>query len=201
MIPIGAGATQTYSVNIHVPSDSPEAETSVWITVTSTDGTSYAPFEIKIKTALPELEITDRGVIGQSQDGFAAANTVNTFYVWVENSGDVDAPAVRVEIFNEDGDFINAVTAEVAKGATQEFLISVDTSPYGLGGHTFTAHINMTGQPVSEQPDDVLFKVNIQREAAEEASSWLGLVVLVLFLGVLMLFWKFSGRRRSGQPF
>ena len=37
-------------------------------------------------------------------------------------------------------------------------------------------------------------------EAAEEASSWLGLVVLVLFLGVLMLFWKFSGRR-SGQPF
>jgi asparagine N-glycosylation enzyme membrane subunit Stt3/uncharacterized membrane protein len=201
MIPIGAGATQTYSVNIHVPSDSPEAETSVWITVTSKDGTSYAPFEIKIKTALPELEIIDRGVIGQSQDGFAAANTVNTFYVWVENSGDVDAPAVRVEIFNEDGDFINAATAEVAKGETQEFLISVDTSPYGLGGHTFTAHINMTGQPVAEQPDDALFKVNIQKEAAEEASSWLGLVVLVLFLGVLMLFWKFSGRRRSGQPF
>ena len=107
---------------------------------------------------------------------------------------------MRVEIFNEDGDFINAVTAAVAKGEKHSFEISVDTSPYGLGSHTFTAHINMTGQPVSEQPDDVLFKVNIQNAVTEEASSWLGLVVLVLFLGVLMLFWKFSGRR-SGQPF
>ena len=85
-------------------------------------------------------------------------------------------------------------------GGEMSFEVIVDTSPYGIGSQDFTLRINTTGFQVVEDPSDVTFKVNIQREAPDEASSWLGLLVLLMFIGILYMFWKFS-TGRSSMPF
>jgi len=201
VVPVGPGTSQSYSIFVDSPEDSPDVSFSVWLTVGSQDNSTYGPYEIKIKTALPDLEISDWGVIGQSKSGFAAADSDNTFFVVVTNDGDVDAESVIVEILNASGDVVGSASGIVTKdGGEQSFEILVDTSPYGIGSEDFTLHINTTGYQVVDDPSDVTFKVNIQREAPDEASNWLGILVLLLFIGVLYLFWKFSGRR-SSMPF
>ncbi|MDP6906533.1 MAG: STT3 domain-containing protein [Candidatus Thalassarchaeaceae archaeon] len=199
-VPVGASSAQMYSLNIHSPTNAPDTSFSVWITVTSKDNTSYAPFEIKIKTALPDLSIDDWGVVDTSKSGFAAADSDNTFFVNVENSGDVDAANVVVEILNASGDVVGSKALPVAKGVTESFEIIVNTAPYGIGSENFVLHINTTGFQVVSEPDDVTFAVNIQKEAPEEASFILGIVVLLLFVGIIYMFVKFSGRR-GAQPF
>ncbi|MDP6899243.1 MAG: STT3 domain-containing protein [Candidatus Thalassarchaeaceae archaeon] len=199
-VPVGPGETQPYSLNIHAPTDSPDVEFSVWVTVTSDDNTSYTPFEVTIKTALPDLAITDFGVIGQSKSGFAIADQVNVFFVNVENTGIVDADIVTVEILNASGSVVGVSSAPIPSGEVIPFEISVDTTPYEPGSNDFTLHINTTGYQVADQPDDEIFQVNIQKKAPENASYWLGILVAVMFFGLMYMLWKFTGRR-GAQPF
>ncbi|MEE2812078.1 MAG: hypothetical protein VX320_02555, partial [Candidatus Thermoplasmatota archaeon] len=199
-VPFGPGQNQSFTIFVDSPENSPDVSFSVWLSVGSQDNSTYGPFEIKIKTALPDLEISDWGVIGQSKSGFAAAESDNTFFVVVTNDGDVDAESVVVEILNGSG-VVGSATGMVPKdGGEQSFEIIVDTSPYGIGSQDFTLRINTTGFQVVEDPSDVTFKVNIQREAPDEASNWLGLLVLLMFIGILYMFWKFS-TGRSSMPF
>ena len=200
MVPVGPGSEQAYSLTIHAPADSPDMAFSAWVHVTSEDNTSYPAIEIPIKTALPNLEITDFGVQGQSKAGFAAADSDNEFYVKVTNSGDVDARDIRVEILNESGAVAGFAVDSVEKGQTTNFKIVVDTGPYGIGTHDFVIHIVDEDTQLANDPSDETFKVNIQLEASTEANNWLGVIVGLLLLGVIVLFWKFGGRRGS-QPF
>jgi hypothetical protein len=40
-------------------------------------------------------------------------------------------------------------------------------------------------------------KINYQPEVATVANNWLGLVVGLIIVGLIGMFWKFSGRRGS----
>ncbi len=200
MVPVGPGAVQPYSLTIHAPADSPDMEFSVYITVRSEDNTTYPAIEVPIKTALPDLEITKFGVIGQSKSGFAAFDAINEFYVEVHNSGGVHANDVTVQVLNESGAVVGTATDVISSGETTSFPISVDTGPYPIGSHNFVLHIVTEDLQLASNPDDMTFKVNIQKKAPDEANNWLGLVVLAMFVGLLVLVWKFTGRR-GAQPF
>jgi len=198
---LGPRSNQAYSVTIHV--------SEVWfgdvepfpvtITITSEDNTTSETVTLNIKTALPILEIVedDYGALGLSQGGFAALGQTNQFYVNVENSGDVDAYDIQVEVLDESGDVVGSQTLDVPMDQTTTYTI--DIAPVDeIGTVDYTMRINTTGLELENPlPTEEMMKINYQPEVSTKANNWLGLVVGLIIAGLIGLFWKFSGRRGS----
>jgi uncharacterized membrane protein len=171
----------------------------VTITITSEDNTTSETVTLNIKTALPILEIVedDYGALGLSQGGFAALGQTNQFYVNVENSGDVDAYDIQVEVLDESGDVVGSQTLDVPMDQTTTYTI--DIAPVDeIGTVDYTMRINTTGLELENPlPTEEMMKINYQPEVSTKANNWLGLVVGLIIAGLIGLFWKFSGRRGS----
>ena len=202
-IEVGPRNTQAYSVTIHASEVwVGEAEFPLTITVLSEDNTTSAVVSLTIKTALPNLEITDWDAIGLAQGGFAALGQTTQLYVNVENSGLVDARDVEVVVIKpvEDAEdiIVGTLTQDVPMGETTTFTIDIDPVN-DIGSISYKLQINSTADQLENDPDDEIFKINYQPEVSTEANSWLGVVVGIIVAGIIGLFWKFSGRR--GQAF
>ncbi|MEE2747530.1 MAG: STT3 domain-containing protein [Candidatus Thermoplasmatota archaeon] len=200
---VGPRTTQAYSVTIHA--------SEVWVgevelfpvtvTITSEDNVTKEVVTLNIKTALPNLEIVEDsyGALGLSQNGFAALDTPAQFYVDVENSGDVDARDVKVEVLNETGDVVGSLVQDIPMGETTTYTIDIDPV-YEISSITYTLQINTTGLELESTPEVQTMKINYQPEVSTEANDWVGLIVAVIIAGIIGLFWKFSNRR-GGQAF
>jgi len=195
---VGPRTTQGYSVTIHA--------SEVWVgevelfpvtvTITSEDNTTTEVVTLNIKTALPHLEIVEDsyGALGLSQNGFAAVNEPAQFYIDVENTGDVDARDVLVEVLNETGSVVGSQTLDVPMGETTTYTIDIDPVDR-IGSISYTLQINTTGLELENTPSTEVMKINYQPEVSTEANDWVGLIVLMAIAGIIALFWKFSGRR------
>jgi uncharacterized membrane protein len=197
-LPIGARSTQGYSVVIHA-SEVWVGEVELFpvtITITSSDNTTTEVVTLNIKTALPHLEIVEDsyGALGLSQNGFAALDESAQFYIDVENTGDVDARDVQVEVLNETGAVVGSLILDVPMGEVTTYTIDIEPVDR-ISSITYTLQINVTGLELENTPGTEFMKINYQPEVSTEANDWVGLIVLMIIAGLIALFWKFSGRR------
>ena len=196
---VGPQEVQPYSVNIHASEVwIGDVEFTVTITILSEDNETSLVIPLNIKTALPHLEITAYDALGLSQGGFAALGQTNQFFVSVENTGDVDARDVQVEVIDESGTVVGSLVQDVPMDETTTF--TMDIAPVNdIGSITYTLRINSTADQIENDPDEAIMKINYQPTVATEANNWLAVVVGIIVAGIIGLFWKFSGRR--GQAF
>ena len=196
---VGPQEVQQYSVNIHASEVwVGDVEFTVTITLLSEDNETSLVVPLNIKTALPHLEITAYDALGLSQGGFAALGQTNQFFVSVENTGDVDARDVQVEVIDESGTVVGSLVQDVPMDETTTF--TMDIAPVNeIGSITYTLRINSTADQIENDPDEAIMKINYQPTVATEANNWLAVVVGIIVAGIIGLFWKFSGRR--GQAF
>nr|MCS5534987.1 hypothetical protein [Candidatus Poseidoniales archaeon] len=202
-IEVGPRSTQGYSVTIHASEVwVGDAEFTVTITVLSEDNTTSEVVTLNIKTAMPNIKMTDWDAIGLAQGGFAALSQNTQLYVNVENTGLVDARDVEVVVLKPVEDaadvIVGSLTLDVPMGETTIFTIDIEPVNE-IGSITYTLRINSTADQLENDPEDKKFKINYQPEVSTKANSWLGVVVGIIVAGIIGLFWKFSGRR--GQAF
>ena len=117
----------------------------------------------------------------------------------MENTGDVDARDVLVEVLNESGAVVGSQTLDVPMGETTTYTIDIEPVAR-ISSVSYTLQINTTGLELENTPGTEVMKINYQPEVSTEANDWVGLIVLMAIAGIIALFWKFSGRR-GGQAF
>jgi asparagine N-glycosylation enzyme membrane subunit Stt3 len=202
---VGPRTTQAYSVTIHVSElwVGDVESFPVTVTIQSEDNTTDPlVVTLNLKTALPILEIVDvddksMGILGLSQGGFAPMGQTNQFYLEVYNDGDVDARDVQVEIFDDNDVVVGSATLDVPMKQNTMFTIDI-AAVDKIGSIDYTVRINTTGLELGDpQPIEEMRSIQYQPEVSTEANNWLGLVVGLIILGLIGLFWKFSGRRGS----
>ena len=199
-VTVGPGIVQAYSLNIHapdLPSIGDNDEFDIYVTFTSENNVSYEAIKLKIKATTPQIEFGDAGTLGQSQSGFAVMNTVTQLYVDVENTGDVDARAVTVEVLDdsESPQVVATATLDVPMNETVQFVFDIPAVDQ-QGSIDYTFRVNGTDD-LTDLPDEKMLKVNYQPQVSKEANDYLGLVVLLFVIAILFLFWKFGGRMSS----
>jgi len=200
ILPIGAASVQSFSMSLHSPSDTEDVSFSLWITVTSEGGDEYPVIEIPVEVALPNLRILDAGVQSSPQKGYAVSNSINVFFVTVENTGIVDAGVITVYIYDEDDVVLASASSAIPREDSYSFQMDVDTTGMRIGNHHFRFSINATGMILEEVPEDFTMTINVQKLDSDGVEWWIGVVVLFIFVLLLYGGWKFTSRR-PGQPF
>ncbi|MBJ03658.1 MAG: hypothetical protein CMB65_03040 [Euryarchaeota archaeon] len=197
---LGPRTLQQYSVTINANELwEGDAEFQVLVTITSEDGNTSETVTLNIKTALPILAIESHETRGLSMDGFAPMNQKVEIFAQVENTGDVDARDVEVIVLNENDTVVGSLMLDIPKGEMTNYSIFID-EVNELGSITYTLKINVTADEVDVMPEEELVKINYQPPVATESNNWVALIVFAFVIGIIWLFWKFSGRR-GGQAF
>ena len=196
----GPRTTQPYSLTINANELwVGDAEFPITVTITSEDGNTSDTVTLNIKTALPNLEIIEHETRGLSMDGFAPMNQKVEIFAQVENTGDVDARDVEVIVLNENNTVVGALMLDIPKGEVTDYSIFID-EVNELGSITYTLKINSSAEDLENTPEEMPIKINYQPAVATESNNWVALIVFAFVVGIIWLFWKFSGRR-GGQAF
>ena len=196
---IGAFTDTTHTIKIISPENATGNEDFIiTISVTDKNNGTYSPIVIRVKTALPVLEIS---VVDSVNDPLFG--TIHTFTVEVENTGLVDAEKVKLIGTVRGKNVSSSVTKDVLSGDTVRYLIDINLTDFdGPSQEWFDFEIETEGQEFGEEPEKVSKRYSLKAPGVDDstATTVIGVVLALILLFVLWYFTR-SGSRRPGAPF
>jgi asparagine N-glycosylation enzyme membrane subunit Stt3 len=201
--PWSAGENRTYSFTVFAPAEAGNEPFTLFLNITSEDGTEYEPVAVVIQAARPLLSFVedDTGTLDGSD---AEANKRNTFIVRVRNDGLVDAMNIRVTVALEEYNISEMSEAQtIPPGEAVEYLVYLNLDDVAIGKRvfTFTMTSDMGLDLESGSQTEITKTIKVSTPAPDSVNIWVPLLLIAGFVGIFLSYRKIRDGLTSKIPF
>lgn len=203
--PWTAGENRTYSFTVFAPADAGDEPFTLFVNITSEDGTEHEQVSVVVQAARPLLSFVkdDTGTLGNSD---AEADSRNTFLVRVRNDGLVDATNIRVSV--SVGEFNISASSEaqtIPAGGVVEYIVYLELpgGPDSIGKKTFTFTIfsDMGLDLDSDSQTEMTKSIKVSTRSPDSVNVWVPLLLIAGFVAIFFSYRKIRDALTSKIPF
>ena len=201
--PWTAGENRTYSFTIFAPADAGDEPFTLFLNITSEDGTEYEQVPVIIQAARPLLTFVkdDTGTLDGSD---AVADKRNAFIVRIRNDGLVDATNIRVSVSLDEYNISeSSETQTVPAGEAVEYIVYLNLEEVAIGKRTFTFAISsdMGLDLDSNSQTEMTSSIKVATPAPDSVNVWVPLLLIAGFVVIFLSYRKIREGLTSKIPF
>ena len=202
-----SGEERAYSFTVFAPEGANSDTFTLVLNINSSDGTSYDPIEIDVKSAKPILNFV-QDATGTFDDGNAISGESNKMIVTVENNGLVNAQNIRVNVSITDSKgnhaYILSDPQEISSGKTAEYIMFIDLDGIGIGKQEFTFTLESEfGLDLDSGSDIEPYSTIIQVSTPpiDSVNVWVPLIIIAVFIFGFFGFRRIKESLSAQMPF
>ena len=202
--PWASGEERTYSFTVVSPQGADSEEFTLVLNINSSDGTTYDPLEVTLKSAKPQLVFISEDT-GTFSDLDAVTGERNKMIARVENTGLVDAKNIRVNITIEGypDNYILSDIQDISAGLTAEYIMFIDLEGVDIGKQNFVFTLESEfGLDLDSGSEPSTTKnIHVATPAPDSVNIWVPLIIIAAFILGFIGFRRIRDSVSSQMPF
>ena len=202
--PWASGEERTYSFTVVSPQGADSEEFTLVLNINSSDGTTYDPLEVTLKSAKPQLVFISEDT-GTFSDLDAVTGERNKMIARVENTGLVDAKNIRVNITIEGypDNYILSDIQDISAGLTAEYIMFIDLEGVDIGKQNFVFTLESEfGLDLDSGSEPSTTKnIHVETPAPDSVNIWVPLIIIAAFILGFIGFRRIRDSVSSQMPF